>query len=203
MSSQVGTKDGVATFYAETRESWREWLEHNGPSEKSVWLIIYHKKSPVPSVSFHDAIVDALCFGWVDSRAAPRDHESFFLMFSPRNPKSTWGRVNRERAEEMIRQGLMRPPGQAAIDVAKATNNWDSLADAQNGVIPDDLQQLFDDNETAFRNFQAFPMSSRRLILEWIEKAKKPETRQRRMTQTVDLAAHNIRANHPRPAKKK
>jgi uncharacterized protein YdeI (YjbR/CyaY-like superfamily) len=190
------TIKGIQTFYARTREEWRKWLEKNCQSEKSVWLIVYQKKSKTPGVRFHDAIVDALCFGWVDSKAIPRDDESFYLLCSPRNPKSTWGKVNRERAEEMMKQGLMMPGGQAAIDIAKKTGTWDSLADAQNLVLPDDLQKLFDKNDTAFKNFQAFPPSSKRVILEWIAKAKKPVTRHRRIVQTVELATNNIRANH-------
>ena len=179
MVADEAMKDGVPTFYARTRDEWRGWLEENGETQRSVWAIIYRKRSATPSVRFHDAIVDALCFGWVDSKAAPRDDESCYLLFSPRNPKSTWGRVNRQRAEEMIRQGLMRPPGQAMIDLAKRTGTWDSLAEAQNGVVPDDLQQRFDSNEAAATNFAAFPPSSR-------------------IDQTVELAAQNIRANHPR-----
>jgi len=192
------TVNGVATVYPRTRDDWRAWLDDHGATAKTVWAIIYHKDSATPSVSFHDAIVDALCFGWVDSKALPRDKESFYLCFSPRNPKSTWGRVNRERAERMIAEGLMRPAGQAAIDLAKRTGTWDSLAEAQNGVIPGDLQARFDGDAVAFRNFQAFPPSSQRLILQWIATAKKPETRARRVAQTVELAAQNIRANHPR-----
>ena len=138
------TINGIQTFYAKTRGEWRKWLEKNCQSQKSVWLIIYNKKSKTPSVSYHDAIVDALCFGWIDSKAIPRDDESFYLYCSPRNPKSTWGKINRERAEKLIEQGLMTPNGQAAIDLAKKTGTWDVLADAQNLVIPDDLQKLFD-----------------------------------------------------------
>jgi len=190
------TINGIQTFYAKTREEWRKWLEKNCQSEKSVWLIIYHKKSERPSVHYRDAIENALCFGWVDSKAVKRDHESFYLSFSPRNPKSAWSKINRERAEKMIKQGLMTTSGQALIDLAKKTGTWEALADAQNLVMLDDLQKLFDKNETAFKNFQAFPPSSKRVILEWILKAKKPETRQRRIVQTVELATNNIRANH-------
>lgn len=187
--------NGVHTFYAKTREEWRNWLEEHHHTDSSVWLIVYQKKSKTPSVRFHDAIEDALCFGWVDSKAITRDDESCYLFFSQRNPKSTWGRINRERAEKMIEQGLMTPSGQALIDLAKKTGTWEALADAQNAVIPDDLQQLFNKNEVAFKNFQAFPPSSKRAILEWIAKAKKSETRQQRIIQTVELAAKNIRAN--------
>jgi uncharacterized protein YdeI (YjbR/CyaY-like superfamily) len=98
----------------------------------------------------------------------------------------------------MTEAGLMMPAGQATIDLAKATGRWEVLTDEQSEVIPDDLRAEFEENPAALANFEAFPPSSRRLILEWIAKAKKPETRQRRIEQTVSLAAENRRANHPK-----
>ncbi len=98
----------------------------------------------------------------------------------------------------MIDAGLMMPQGEAMIELAKRTGKWDALAEVQNYIIPDDLQQLLNKNKTALKNFQSFPSSSKRIILEWITKAKKPETRLKRIVQTVELATENIRANHPR-----
>jgi uncharacterized protein YdeI (YjbR/CyaY-like superfamily) len=105
--------------------------------------------------------------------------------------------VNRQRAARMIEQGLMTEHGQHVIDKAKATGTWEVLPDSESSVVPGDLQQLLTRNEPARTNFDKFPPSSKRLILQWIATAKKPETRQRRITRTVDLAAMNIRANHP------
>ncbi|MNY68745.1 hypothetical protein D3C86_2065630 [compost metagenome] len=82
------------------------------------------------------------------------------------------------------------------IDLAKANGSWEGLADAQNAIIPLDLQKLFDKNTEAFENFQKFSPSSKRMILEWITKAKKEETREKRVVQTVELAAKNVKANH-------
>jgi uncharacterized protein YdeI (YjbR/CyaY-like superfamily) len=196
MSQNMETKNGIQIFYAKTRDEWRKWLAENYQSEKSVCLIVYHKNSGTPSVHFREAIEEAVCFGWVDSKANKRDDESFYLLFSQRNPKSSWGKVSKERAEKMISEGLMTQHGQALIDLAKKTGTWEALADAHNAVIPDDLQELFNKNKTAFKNFQAFSPSSKRIILEWILKAKKPETRQQRIMQTVALAENNVRANH-------
>jgi uncharacterized protein YdeI (YjbR/CyaY-like superfamily) len=84
------------------------------------------------------------------------------------------------------------------IDLAKRTGTWEALQDVQNSVIPMDLQEYFDKNEIAYTNFQAFPPSSKRIILEWILNAKKPETRLQRIQQTVELAEKNIKANHYR-----
>jgi uncharacterized protein YdeI (YjbR/CyaY-like superfamily) len=97
----------------------------------------------------------------------------------------------------MTEQGLMTEHGQALIDLAKATGTWQAVRDAHSSVIPPDLQELLEHNQAAQRNFRNFPPSSKRLILEWITKAKRPETRQRRISQAVSFAALNIRANHP------
>ena len=193
-------QDGKPNFYAKTLEEWRDWLEEHCETEKRIWLIVYQKGTDTPSVRFLDAIEHALCYGWVDSKAIKRDDESCYLCFTPRSPKSTWGRWNRKRAEQLIEEGWMRPRGQAVIDHAKKTGTWDALADAQNCVVPPDLRDRFAKNARAKKNFDAFPPSSRRLILQWIETAKKPETRARRIAETVRCAAKNMRANHPKPA---
>ena len=189
-------KNNVKTFYAKTRKDWRKWLEKNHINEKSVRLIIYHKESKTPSVYYEEAVEEALCFGWIDSTANKRDPESFFLLFAQRKPKSNWSKINRERAERMIKQKLMTERGLAMIDLAKKSGTWTALEKVQASIVPDDLQKLFDKNKKAFKNFEAFPPSSKRIILEWIMNAKKPETRKQRIEQTVKLAAENIRANH-------
>ena len=120
------TKDGIPTLYASSTAEWRTWLNNNGQREKSVWLIVYHKTSKTPSVHWHDAIEHALCFGWVDSKAMGRDNESCYLKFTPRNPKSKWGKKNRGRAINMTEKGLMTQHGQVFIDIGKETGKWDS-----------------------------------------------------------------------------
>jgi len=120
-------KDGKQAVYARTREEWRNWLKQNSQSEKSVWLILYHKKSQTECINLNDATEEAVCFGWIDSLAKSRDAESYYLTFTPRNPKrSKWSKSNRERAARMIEKGLMTEYGQALIDIAKSTGKWDS-----------------------------------------------------------------------------
>jgi uncharacterized protein YdeI (YjbR/CyaY-like superfamily) len=186
---------------ASTPADWRAWLTQNSQSEKEVWLVIHHKDSRTPSLRYHEAIEHALCYGWIDSHARKRDASSSQLRFTPRNPRSTWSRVNRQRAAKMIDQGLMTEHGQALIELARANGTWQVLPDEASTALPADLQELLDRNDAARTNFQSFPPSSRRLILEWIATAKRPDTRQRRIDQTVTLAAANIRANHPKPAR--
>ena len=120
------TKDGKQAVYAITRKEWRNWLQENYQTEKSVWLILYHKKSNVESVNLNEATEEALCFGWIDSLCKKRDAESYYLTFTPRNAKkSKWSKPNRERAERMIQQGLMTKHGQQLIDIAKTIGKWE------------------------------------------------------------------------------
>ncbi|MGF6885631.1 uncharacterized protein YdeI (YjbR/CyaY-like superfamily) [Nocardia sp. GAS34] len=179
----------MSTFLASTTADWRAWLAANGRSEKEIWLVIQHKDSPTPSVRYHEAIEHALCYGWIDSHARKHDADSSLLRFSPRTPRST----------AMTERGLMTEHGQAMVDLAKAAGTWQLPPDAE--TIPDDLFDLLDRNAAARENFHNFPPSAKRLILEWIASAKKPETRHRRIDRTVTLAADNIRANHPRTAR--
>ena len=122
----VETKDGKQAVYARTRKEWRQWLKANGQTEKSVWLILYHKKSDVECVTNDDATEEAVCFGWIDSLCKKRDPQSYYLTFTPRKPKSKWSKPNRDRAEKMIQKRLMTKQGQKAIDLAKQVGTWET-----------------------------------------------------------------------------
>lgn len=185
------TATTVRTLQAENRAQWRAWLRDNCVTADEVWLVIQHANSATRSVSHRDAVEEALCFGWIDSLARRRDAESRWQRFTPRNPRSAWSNVNRELVERLTAQGLMTPPGQAAVDLAKRTGTWSMLADAQNGIVPDDLRQQLAADEAAERNFDAFSRTSKRTSLEWIARTKRPETRQRRIARTVENATRN------------
>jgi|SRR5688572_21521626 uncharacterized protein YdeI (YjbR/CyaY-like superfamily) len=118
------TNNGVEAFYAKTRKEWRKWLAKNCHSKKSVCLVIAHKNSKAKCVSYSESIEEALCFGWIDSKANKRDSESFYLQFTPRKPKSNWSKPNIERVDRMIKSGLMTEHGQRLIDIAKETGKW-------------------------------------------------------------------------------
>jgi uncharacterized protein YdeI (YjbR/CyaY-like superfamily) len=188
-------KNGVATFHAKSRQEWRNWLKEYHQKEKSVWLIIYKKESQMPSVYYDEAVDEALCFGWIDSKPNKRDGESYFQFFSKRNPKSNWSRVNKIKVEGLISEGLMSDAGLEMITLAKQTGTWTALDDVENLIIPDDLQVFLNENQSALKNFEAFPPSVKRGILEWIQNAKRPETRAKRIFETATLAEKNIRAN--------
>jgi uncharacterized protein YdeI (YjbR/CyaY-like superfamily) len=190
--------NNIPAIHAKTRTQWRKWLEKNHQSEKAVWLIIYHKSSEVKSVYYAEAVEEALCFGWIDSVKHKRDKESAYQFFAQRKRKSMWSELNRTRVDKLIKERKMRPAGQAKIDLAKRTGTWEALVPIDKLAIPEDLQKKFARNKTAFKNFQKFSPSSRKIILLWILNAKRPETRKKRIEEAVALAAKNVKANHYR-----
>ena len=120
------TNKGVETFYAKTRQQWRKWLEQNGQKKTEVCLILYKKDSETPSVSYNDAVEEALCFGWIDSLTNKRDDDSRYQRFSPRKPAGNWSKSNVERVARLTDAGLMTEHGQKMIDIAKENGKWDA-----------------------------------------------------------------------------
>lgn len=192
------TYSDTQTFHVPTREAWRAWLAQNYEAEKSVWLIIYKKASGTPSVYYPEAVEEALCFDWIDSKPNKRDERSYYQFFSKCNPKSNWSKVNKEKVAQLIVQGLMQEAGHKMVEIAQQNGTWTALDEIENLVILTDLQALFDQHPQAYKNYEAFPRSSKRGILEWIANAKRPVTRTQCIMQTVEKAVRNIRANHYR-----
>ncbi len=187
--------DGVDMFYAKDRAAWRSWLMRHHQSSKSIWLIIHKKLSPQSSVSYQEAVDEALCFGWIDSKPNKLDEFRFIQFFAKRNPKSNWSEVNKNKVAQLIKAGLMTYAGMELINYAKANGQWDALNQVDQIMIPADLTQALNRYPKAEANFIAFPKSTKRGILEWILNAKKEETRAKRIEETAKLAADNIRAN--------
>jgi uncharacterized protein YdeI (YjbR/CyaY-like superfamily) len=171
-----------------TREQWREWLQAHAASAAEVWLVIPHAGSGRAGISHREAIEEALCFGWIDSLARRHDDSSWRQRFSPRRPTAAWSKINRELVEQLTAQGRMTPAGQAAVDLAKRTGTWSALADAQDGVVPDDLRAALDADPAAAAGFAAMSPSVRRAALESIARAVRPATRQRRIAAAVARA---------------
>lgn len=192
-------RKGVAAIHCKTRKDWRQWLQKNHTTAQAVWLIIYKKESGMDSVYYPEAVDEALCFGWVDSLPNKRDAISYYQYFSKRKPKSNWSQVNKEKVAKLMEQGLMAPAGLAMVELAKQTGTWTALDDVAQTRVPKDMEALLDADAVAAANWNHFPPSVKRGILEWILNAKKPETRQQRIAETVRLAAQNKRANQYQP----
>lgn len=188
-------KDGIQSVAAIDALAWREWLRKNHTIEKGVWLIIFKKDSGISSITYDQAVDEALCFGWIDSKPNKRDSESFYQYFSKRNPRSNWSKVNKAKISKLVTTSKMEPAGKAMVTLAKQSGTWDALNDVDNLVIPADLAVALAQLTKAKLYFEAFPPSIKRGILEWIFNAKRPETRNKRIQETARLAQDNVRAN--------
>lgn len=183
-----GKMDEVAMFYAPDRKSWREWLERNAASSRGVWLVLFKKATGRPSVSYKDAVEEALAFGWIDSRGRRLDAERTKLMMSPRRPGSPWAMVNKQRVERMMERGLMAPAGLEKVAAAKKDGSWSVLDGIEELRFPADLEKALAVNRKARRFLEGSGRTYLRLALRWIVTAKRPETRARRVAQVVKLA---------------
>lgn len=181
----------LETFYAANSKEWREWLEQNHRTSIGVWLIYYKVKSGKPSIKYSEAVKEALCFGWIDSKAKTLDAERYMQIFTPRKPKSVWSKVNKQYIEELIDRGLMTEAGLAKIEVAKQNGSWNTLDAIEALIIPDDLKLALAANETANKYFEALSRSAKKNILLSIESAKRPETRSKRIEKAITLIMEN------------
>ena len=186
---------GVAVVHPEARSDWRRWLADHHAEAKRVWLASWKPETGRPRPTYDEVVEEALCFGWVDSRAGTLDGERSILLFTPRNPKSGWSRTNKERVERLERDGLLAEAGRAAIEAAKRNGAWNLLDRAEALELPDDLAAALEAEPEAKRNYEAFPPGARKQIIAWVDTAKRRETRAKRVAETVRLAAQNIRAN--------
>ncbi|PXA67976.1 hypothetical protein CTB96_15050 [Cryobacterium arcticum] len=180
--------------HPETRAEWRRWLLAHHESEQSVWLVSWKKATGKPAVSYDDAVSEALCVGWVDSKPQKLDGERTMLYFSARKPTSAWSRPNKIRVEALRAAGLMLPAGEAVIAQAISNGSWALLDDVEDLIVPPDLAEALGENPPARANWDQFPPSARRGILEWIIQAKRPQTRATRILETAQLASQNQRA---------
>lgn len=178
-----------------SRAAWRAWLEQHHTRAEGIWLITYKKATGKPRIEYGEAVEEALCFGWIDSKGNKLDDERSLLWFAPRKPRTGWSKPNKERIARLIAAGLMAPAGLAKIEAAQQDGSWTALDAVEALEIPPDLDVALAAYPDAHAHFDAFPRSAKRGILEWIVNAKTPATRAKRIEETAQLAQENKRAN--------
>lgn len=173
-------------FYPENPTAWRKWLEENHLSVASVWVVFHTKKSGRKTISWSEAVDVALCFGWIDSKKIKIDDETAHQFFSKRKPKSTWSKINKEKVTKLIENGQMAKAGLEAIEVAKQNGSWNLLDTVEALEIPEDLGKAFALNPEANAWFQGLSKSAKKMLLHGLVMAKRPETRQKRISELVE-----------------
>jgi len=179
--------DELPTVLFATPPELEAWLGEHGDSA-GLWLKIAKKGSGVRSVSYAEALEVALCFGWIDSQKRGLDERHFLQRFTPRRPRGRWSRINREKAEELIAAGRMRPAGLAEVDAAKADGRWEAAYEGQRTAeVPADLQRELKRNAAAREFFANLDSANRYAIVYRLGEAKKAETRERRLRKFVGM----------------
>lgn len=190
---------GRPCVHPETRAEWRRWLAANHAGSDGVWLVFWKVASGRAVVPYADAVEEALCVGWIDSLGNTLDDDRHLLLMTPRKRGSAWSRPNKERVERLTAAGLMTPAGAAAVEAAKADGSWTALDAVEDLIEPDELAEALDAVPAARRHWDGFSPSSRKAILWWIASAKRPATREKRIAETVRLAADGVKANQWTP----
>lgn len=187
--------DDAPRIQAEDRSAWRSWLEANHATAAGAWLVTWKPSSGrFVDLDYEAAVLEALCFGWVDSTGGRVDDERGRLYFAPRKIKSAWAATNKARVERLIADGLMAPAGLAAIDRAKANGSWEILDAVERLEIPPDLASALAAHPPGAANFAAFPPSVRKQLLARVAIARRPETRAARIVEIAAAAGRNERA---------
>src|SRR5262245_61021346 len=174
----------LVTVDVRTREAWRRWLQKNHASSPGIWLVRHKQHTGVTSMPYEDLVCEALCFGWVDSLVKRLDDDRFAIKVTPRKPTSRWSDINRKRWNDLKAAGLLAEPGLAA---APTTNRYAKHAPIPK--LPAYVARAFKTNPAAWRHFRALAPTYQRDFVVWIHTAKRPETRERRIRESIAVLA--------------
>lgn len=198
-SADVGPALGQLAFASAS--AWRDWLEDNHETSPGIWLMIGKKGGGVDSVTYDEAVDEALCFGWIDGQRAGHDDRHFRQRFTPRARRSRWSRINTERVERLARAGRIRAAGWREVEAAKADGRWQAAYPGQAAAaVPDDLQAALDAAPAAAALFAELDRANRYAILHRIGQVKSPTTRARKIAGFVDGLA---RGDTPHPRRRR
>lgn len=182
MTSKLPTK----TF--KTPREWRQWLAKNHSAANGLWLRIFKKDSGKETVSYAEALDEALCYGWIDGQKKKFDELSFLQKFTPRRPKSLWSKRNREHIARLIEEKRMTRAGLAEVTAAKKDGRWDKAYDAASTMtVPEDFLKELKKDKGAYAFFETLNKANTYAIAWRLQTAKRPETRAKRMEQLLVL----------------
>jgi uncharacterized protein YdeI (YjbR/CyaY-like superfamily) len=180
--------DELPTMHFPAPPDLEVWLERNHADSAGFWLKLAKKGSGEVSVTYAEALELALCFGWIDSQKRGLDEKFFLQRFTPRRPRGRWSRINREKAEELIAAGAMRPAGLAEVEAAQADGRWEAAyASPSKAEVPADLRRELDASPAAAEFFAGLDGANRYAVIYRLDEAKKPETRERRLRKFVAM----------------
>jgi len=172
-------------IHPKTRAGWRSWLKRNHAKCDGVWLIYYRASTGKSRLSWEDAVREALCFGWIDSKVKPIDDERYKQIFTPRKPRSVWSKINKQYISELIDVELMTDAGLRAVDVAKKNGAWSLLEPVDALIVPPDLESALRRSKRAREEYEALSKSAKRAVLYSLYSAKREDTRAKRLAKAL------------------
>ncbi|MFN8309861.1 MAG: YdeI/OmpD-associated family protein [Chitinophagales bacterium] len=174
-------KKEVPVFYPKTTRQWRNWLEKQHQKCESVWVVFHTKASGNKSLTWSEAVDEALCFGWIDSKKIKINESESRQFFSKRKPKSTWSKINKQKVERLAAAGRMSAAGWQIIEIARQNGWWNLLDEVEELIVPDDLKVAFSKNKKAHAFYETLPRSRKKFLLQQLVLARTPETRKKRI----------------------
>jgi uncharacterized protein YdeI (YjbR/CyaY-like superfamily) len=177
--------NNLRTLDVRSRQQWRHWLQQHHDSEPEIWLVFYKDRAAEASVSYDDAVEEALCFGWIDSLVKRLDDARYVRKFTPRKPDSRWSTINRQRYADLKMRGILAKPG---LERAPTSRNGDAPRPSPS-TIPPYIEKQLKANARAWEHFEQLAPSYRRLYIGWIDSAKREETKEKRIQEAICLLA--------------
>jgi uncharacterized protein YdeI (YjbR/CyaY-like superfamily) len=181
---------------------WREWLAEHHADSPGVWLVLHKKGGTVTTVTYDQALDEALCFGWIDGQVTRRDEGSFRQRFTPRTKRSPWSERNRDNIARLTAAGSMQPAGMAAVEAAQADGRWDrAYARQSEAVVPDDLAGAIAASPRAQATFDTLNAINRFALIYRVGSVKRADTRARKIAGFVEMLerGETIHPQKPKP----
>lgn len=184
----MATPKELPELFFETQQEWEKWLSRHHAQPDGVWLRMYKKETKIPSITYAQALEEALCYGWIDGMSKSVDATSFIQKFTPRRPKSTWSERNTKHIERLTAAGKMKPSGIAEVELAKADGRWEkAYASWSDAGVPEDFMAVLKKNKKAAAFFETLSKPNLYAIYFRLQSAKKPETRAKRIVDFVAM----------------
>lgn len=173
--------DEAERFHPASLDEWRDWLAQHHGRGHGVWMVFWRRESGRPVIEYEESVLEALCFGWIDSTRKVLDDERVMMWFAPRRPRSTWVRNNMERVARLEAEGRMQPAGRALVEAAKTNGMWTAFDDAEAGVVHPELAARLAAHPEAAAVWDALTPAQRRRHLMDLALARTPATVARRV----------------------
>ena len=175
-----------------SRKAWRAWLKKNHASSPGIWLIYAKKHTGIPSLTYGEAVEEALCFGWIDSLVHPIDASLYKQIFTSRKETSRWSALNKKRVERLIATRQMTAPGMKMIELAKTNGQWEAHAKTDALTMPPELKKALNANPAAKKNWPTYTASQQKGFLRMVDDAKTQETRAKRVARVLDIVSRRV-----------